>query len=457
MQPHSTSLGTESVGKLLLKLSTPAIIGMMVQTLYNIVDTIFIGQGVGPIGIAGLTIVFPIQMLIMALGMTIGVGGASIISRSLGAQNMERARLTLGNLFVLAISSSLVVAILGRILAVPLLRLFGATETILPYSLEYFNVILIGAVFLNFSIVGNSVIRAEGKAKIAMITMSVSAIINIILDPIFIFGFDMGIRGAAVATVISQMVMAGYLFYYFTSGKSIMTFTWRAIRLKADIVKETFAVGASSLARNSASSISAIIINNTLAMYGGDITIAVYGTMNRLFMFAFMPMFGIIQGMQPIVGYNYGARQYQRVIRAIKLANLTTTMVATVAFLCFMLIPGLLLRVFSSDAELIRVGTSAIRIMALAFPVIGVQVVGGSVYQSLGKALPALVLSMARQILFLIPLVVILPIFFGLTGVWLAFVFSDILAFAITYILLNREIGHLGQRIVELSEEMATP
>jgi putative MATE family efflux protein len=440
MDEPSNRLGTQKVGTLLFKLSTPAVIGMLVQALYNIVDTIFVGRSVGFMGIAGISIVFPIYLIMIAFCQIIGIGGASIISRSLGAGNKEKAVKTLGNIFTMVLIISIIITIFGSIYIVPILRLFGATETILPYSVEYLSIILIGTIFFTYAMACNNVVRAEGNAKIAMYTMLISAGLNIILDPILIFGFNMGVKGAAIATVFSQAVTALYLVYYFHWGKSTLRTKIKDFYLDYTIVKETFAVGISSFVRQVAGSVTVIIVNNILAVYGGDITIAVYGVINKLITFAYMIMFGVVQGMLPIVGYNYGARQLGRVKKAIQLALITTTILSTAIFLLLMIIPHALFGVFSQDQELIEIGVKAIRVIGIGIPLLGFQIVGSSIFQGIGKALPALILTMTRQLLILIPLVLILPMFFQLKGVWMSFPIADILSFIITFAIVMKQM-----------------
>ncbi|PKM83716.1 MAG: MATE family efflux transporter [Firmicutes bacterium HGW-Firmicutes-13] len=447
MNKHSEMLAKESIGRLLMKLSAPAMVGMLVQALYNIVDTIFVGRSIGYLGIAGLTIVFPIQILVMAFAQTVGIGGASIISRSLGAGKNDHADNTFGNIISLLMIISAVVMLLGGTFMIPILKIFGATENILPYSLEYLRVILFGIFFFIFAVAVNNVVRAEGNAKVAMVTMLISAGLNIILDPIFIFSFNMGIRGAALATVLSQASMAVYLVYYFLTGKSTLKFKTKYLKFNLNILRETLAIGASSFARQASGSFMAVIINITLAFYGGDIAIAVFGVINRLLMFALMPMFGIVQGLQPIVGFNYGAYRLDRVRRSIKLAILVTTGMSTIAFLVFMISPGFFVSLFSKEQELINTATEAIRIIVLAFPLVGFQLIGTGIYQAIGKALPALVLSLSRQVLFFIPLVLILPLFFKLQGVWLSFPLADLLSFAVTFILVKEEMKLLKEKV----------
>lgn len=435
-------LGEESISKVLFKLSVPATIGMIVQALYNLVDTIFVGRALGPEsvqGIAGITIAFPIQMIIMGVALTIGIGSASIISRSLGAKDYRRADITLGNAISAILVLSLLVTVLGTIYIVPLLKLFGATDTILPFAYDYTRIILYGTIVFAFSMTVNNIVRAEGNAKVAMLTMVISAGLNIILDPIFIFGLGMGIKGAAIATVISQAVSAIYLVHYFSSGMSSLNFHVGDLMPHPDVFMETISIGASSFARSASSSLMVIVINNVLAIYGGDIPIAVFGVVNRLFMFTFMPMIGIVQGLQPIVGFNYGAKNFERVVSSTSLAIKITTVISIAGFLLLFLFPSQMFSIFTTDQQLIDAGKSATRIMVLALPFVGFQIVGASIYQTLGKARPAFILSISRQVLFLIPLVLILPHFFQLNGVWIAFPISDGLSFLVTFIMLAKE------------------
>ncbi|MEL4306027.1 MATE family efflux transporter [Methanococcoides sp. LMO-2] len=442
MNARARMLGEESISKVLFKLSVPATIGMVVQALYNLVDTIFVGRALGPEsvqGIAGITIAFPIQMIIMGVALTIGIGSASIISRSLGAKDYRRADIALGNAISTILILSTLVTVLGSIYIVPLLKLFGATETILPFAYDYTRIILYGTLVFAFSMTVNNIVRAEGNAKVAMLTMVISAGLNIILDPIFIFGLGMGIKGAAIATVISQAVSAIYLTHYFSSGMSSLNFHAGDLVPHPDVFMETISIGASSFARSASGSLMIIVINNALAIYGGDIPIAVFGVVNRLFMFTFMPMIGIVQGLQPIVGFNYGAKNFDRVVSSTALAIKVTTVISIAGFMLLFLFPSQLFSIFTTDQQLIDAGRSATRIMVLAVPFVGFQIVGASIYQTLGKARPAFFLSISRQVLFLIPLVLILPQFFQLYGVWIAFPISDGLSFLVTFVMLAKE------------------
>lgn len=441
---RSEMLGKEKIVRLLVRLSTPAIIGMMVQALYNLVDAVFVGRGVGTLGIGGITVSFPIMMIIMAFAQTIGIGGASIISRRKGEGNEEGEAYTFGNMVLLSLMISFTILIIGLFLMVPILKLFGATETLLPSAMEYFSVIIFGTPLLSFTMSANNAARAEGNAKVAMGTMLVGAVLNIILDPVFIFGLGMGVKGAAVATVISQGASALFLFIYFRSGKSEIRVGTKYLRLRWPIVKEIFAVGASAFARAAAGSIMAALVNNTLARYGGDTAIAAFGIIFRIVHFVFMPIMGITQGLQPILGFNYGAKQYGRVKQSFNLAIISATVYGLVFFIIIISIPRTIFGAFSRDPELLSVGTTALRYMVLMLPLIGFQVVGSGLFQALGKAIEALVLSLSRQVLILIPMVIVLPLLFGITGVWLSFPFSDALSFIITLFLVIAQMRKLA-------------
>ncbi len=429
-------LADDNIGKLLFKLSAPATLGMFVMALYNVIDTIFIGHAVGSLGIAGISIVFPFQMFVMAIGQTLGIGGASLISRSLGAGNIEKAETTLGNVIFSVVIFGITLAIFGSFFIDNILILFGATETILPYAREYMQIILYGTILFTFLMTSNNIIRSEGKAKVAMGTMIIAAVLNIILDPVFIFGFKMGIRGAAIATVLSQFISVIYIIFYFRSGKSVLRFKLINLKLNFPILKEVFAIGTSSFARQSAQSLLIIVLNNSLGAYGGDVSIAVFGVVSKLIRFIIMPIFGIAQGLQPIAGFNYGAKKYQKAWKAIKLALISGVSISTLGFLLILAIPETLMMIFTKEKILIRQGVHSMKLFILAFPVVGFQIIGATVFQAFGKAIPALFLSLSRQILFFIPLILILPRFFHLDGIWYAFPVSDVLATMVTLFML---------------------
>lgn len=429
---YSEQLGTAPIRSLLIKMSAPAMVGLMVQSMYNLTDTIFVGHGVGSLGIAGIAISFPIQIMVMALAQLFGIGCASIVSRRLGSGDREEARHAVGNLFTLVIFFSTVVAIFGSLFLPTLLRIFGATEAILPYAAAYSRTILIGTPFFMFAMATNAVVRAEGNARVAMWTMIISGLLNIALDPLFIYGFRLGIGGAALATVLSQATTVIYLIYYFFGGRSTLRPRLRHFWLSRSIVWEAVTIGLGSGLRSAAASFTVIILNTSLAIHGGDIAIATFGVINRMIMFLFLPMFGIVQGMMPIVGFNYGADRPERARQVIMLASRVTTAMTAGTALLLLSIPALLLRVFTQDPDVISMGTPAIRIIILAFPTVGVQVVAAGMYQALGKALPALVLALLRQIILLTPLILLLPRFLGLSGIWVSFPIADGVAALIT-------------------------
>lgn len=433
-------LGEEKIGKLLFNLSLPATIGMLVQAMYNFVDTIYVGRGVGSLGIAGISISFPVQIFIMAFAQMFGIGGASIISRALGEKNHDKANRTTGNVVGATVFFSLFIATLGIVFLDPLLRALGASEAILPYAREYLSIILFGTVFFSFGMAMNNIIRAEGKAKIAMFTMLISAVINIVLDPIFIFALDLGIRGAAIATVISQAVTSIYVFAYFATGKSSLKVTFKSLLPEWKIIREMITIGLSAFSRQVASSLLAIIMNNSLILYGGDIAVSVYGVVNRLLMVFIMPMFGVNQGFAPILGYNYGAKKFKRARESIKLATLVTTLMAAFSTTFMLLFSRQFIGIFTNEELLIDLASKALRIVIIAMPLIGIQVIASGMFQALGKAGPALFLSLLRQIIVLVPLILILPPFMGLDGIWISFPLADAIAFAISLVFYIKEL-----------------
>ncbi len=428
MNKNTKLLAEEKISKLLLRLSLPAAIGMIVMAFYNFVDTIFVGRAVGAIAIGGLAVVFPIQMLTMAFAQAIGIGGSSIISRSLGAKDFEKAEVTFGNMLSLMFVLALAFTTVAYIFANEILVIFGAKGEIVKHAGEYFSIILWGIPLFCFAMMSNNIIRAEGNAKVAMLSMLLSAILNLILDPIFIFYFEWGIKGAAWSTVVAQLTTAIYIIYYFSSGKSVVKFKRENLKLKKSIVSEIFAIGASSFARQASLSIMSAILNHSLVIAGGEMAVAIFGAIHKVLAFVFMSMFGVIQGFMPIAGYNYGAGNFQRVRETISIAIKTTTIMATIGFLLLMLFARPILSVFSNELALIDGGEAALQIIVLAFPLLGFQLIAAGLFQALGKALPSFVLSILRQVLFLIPLVIIMPRFFGLNGIWFAFPIADVMS-----------------------------
>lgn len=442
MTDRNYNLENEKMTKLLMRLSLPATIAMIVNALYNITDTIFIGRGIGYLGIGGLTIAFPVQMAIMAIAQMIGIGAASIISRSLGAKDIERADHVAGNSFLSVGILGITICVVGLTFIDPLLRIFGATDILLPYAKEYLQVIFVGSIYFPFAVSTNNLIRAEGNAKAAMVSMLIGTILNIILDYIFIFPLDMGIRGAALATILSQLVSVIFILVYIYGGHSSLKVKPHHLKPDWKIIREIITIGFPSFARQASGSIIAIIFNNSLAFYGGELAISIYGIVNRVTMFLFMPLFGVVQGMQPIAGFNYGAKRFDRVKEVVKLSIIVTTIFAAVGTLFGELFPSFIIGMFDDDPELIRNGAFALRVMISMIPIIGIQIIGAALFQSLGKAIPSLLLTLSRQVLFLIPLVLILPRIFGLglLGIWIAVPIADVFATIITFFLLKKEM-----------------
>jgi len=439
-------LDDERVGLLLLKLSLPAFMGMFVMTLYNVVDTIFVGHYVGSLGIAGLSIVFPIQMLSVGIGQLTGMGGASLISRLIGAHNTPKAERVLGNAITSSIMMSLIMMIIG--LANPdfWLMHMGATESILPYAKDYMIIILIGMVFQTFAMTLNGLIRAEGNARIPMIGMIMGAVLNIILDAIFIIPLGMGIKGAALATVIAQLISAAYLMHYYFTGKNFLKIHLKDLIPDWHIFKEILAIGIAPFTMMLANSISAIFVNIMLAAYGGDSAISAFGILNRIVMFAILPGIIIGQGLQPILGFNYGAKRHDRALKVIKIAVIAATTCSIVIFLVLYFAPEPFIRIFTTDNELISLAHYAAKRVFLALFLVGFMMVGSLTFQSIGKAVQSFFTATSRSVFFLIPLVLILPRFLQLDGVWLAFPISDALTFVLTLILFIYQIIDLRRK-----------
>ena len=433
-------LDDDQIGRLLLRLSLPAFAGMFVMTLYNVVDTFFIGHYVGPLGIAGLSIVFPIQMLTMGIGQIAGMGGASLVSRLIGARNTPRAEHALGNAVTFTIIISAVLMVAGLSNPDLWLRLMGSSDTVLPYARDYMTIILTGVFFRTFAMSQNFLIRAEGNARVPMIGMIVGAGSNIVLDAVFIIPLGMGVKGAALATVVAQLFSSLYFLRYYLSGKNFLKVHLQNLIIKWDILKSILAIGVSSFARIAAQSLAVIFINRTLGSLGGDLAISSYGIIQRIMMFALMPNIVIGQGMQPILGFNYGAKRYDRVLRVIKISAIAATICSVVAFFFLHFAPELSIGVFTTDSELIGMAAHAARRVYFAAYLIGFVIVGSIVFQAIGKALQAFVTAVARPALFLLPLVFILPNYWQLDGVWLAFPITDALTSVLVLVLLIPQI-----------------
>ena len=448
-------LDDSRIGHLLLKLSLPAFFGMATMTLYNVVDTIFIGRYVGPLGIAGLAIVFPVQMLSMGIGQMTGMGGASLISRLIGTRNIPRAEHALGNALTTTVVLSVVVMLTGLANVDFWIRLIGSSETILPYARDYMTIILIGMFFMIIAMTFSFLIRAEGNARVAMIGMVVGAVLNIILDAIFIIPLHMGIKGAALATVIAQLISVVYFMSYYFSRKSFLKIHLKNLIIEWNILRSILVIGIASFARMVATTLSAAFVNRILVAYGGDLAISTFGIIIRIVMFAMMPGIVIGQGLQPILGFNYGAKRYGRALRAIKIAIAAATVSCVGVFLVLYFFPEPFIRIFTTDNELIALGSYAAKRMFLALYLIGFMMVGSIIFQSIGKAVQSFVTAISRSVMFLIPLILILPSFWQLDGVWLAFPITDALTFILTLALLIPQIRELKSADLLAGEKAA--
>jgi putative MATE family efflux protein len=441
---RSAQLGQASIPRLLLGFSVPAIVGMMAQASYNLIDRVFVGHALGSDGIAGTTVAFPFMLVVLAFGMMVGFGGTTLISIRLGEGKKTEAEQVLGNTAVLLIVASIFITAAGLFWLNPILAICGASDTVLPYARDYLRIIVLGAVFQTVAFGLNAAIRGEGNPKIAMLSMLISVLLNAILAPMFIFGFSWGMQGAALATVISQAVTAVWVVSYFLGGTSVLKFHIRNLRLGGDVCRQIITFGSPHFAMQLAASVLQSVLNHQLGVYGGDLAISVMGVLYAMFMMVAMPIFGVNQGAQPIIGYNYGAERFDRVKKTLELAILAATGIALVGFGVMMLFPAQVIRLFNDeDQALLTLGTHAIRISTIMLPIVGFQIVSASYFQAVGKPRTAMLLMLSRQMLLLIPAALILPLFFGLDGVWAALPTSDFGASLLTGICLLVELRRL--------------
>lgn len=455
---RTEELGRAPIGGLLLRFSLPAIVGMLVNAIYNVVDRLFIARGVGPLGLAGATVAFPLMLVLMAFGMLIGMGGSSLVSIRLGERRERDAERILGNATGLMILISLTITGLGLAFLEPILRLFGASDTILPYAKSYTSIILAGSVFQGMGFGLNNFIRGEGNPKIAMVTMLIGALLNIILDAVFIFAFGWGVAGAALATVISQAVSAVWVLAYYVSGKSHLKIRAANLVPRPEIFMPMLAIGAAPFAMQLASSAVNGLLNNQLQRYGGDTAVSAMGIIFSVITFIVMPLFGLNQGNQPIVGYNYGAKNFERVRKTMLLAIGAASATVFSGFLVAQLAAPALARAFAGGStELVALASRALRIYTLGLPLIGFQIVAAGYFQASGKPREAMFLSLSRQVILLIPLFIILPLRFGLDGVWMAPPVSDLLSALLTGVFFLRELRSLSKKnTAALAEAAAT-
>ena len=429
-------LGTEKIGKLLMKYAGPAIIAMTASSLYNMIDSIFIGHGVGPLAIAGLAVTFPLMNLSAAFGTLVGVGASTILSVLLGQKNYDVANKVLGNVVTLNIIIGLVFMSVALTFLDPILYFFGASEKTIVYAREYMQVILLGNVITHLYLGLNNQLRASGNPRMAMNLTIMTVILNVIFAPLFIFVFEMGIRGAALATVIAQFVALVVILRYFSNQSRLLHFQKRNLRLDRRIAKDSLSIGLAPFLMNSAACLVTLFINQQLKSYSGDLAIGAYGIVNRISFLFIMINMGLNQGMQPIAGYNYGARKYSRVKEVYKKTVKYATLVAMAGFVVSIAFPHAAVSVFTSDAELIELAAKGLVLINLMLPLVGFQMVTSNLFQCLGMINKSIILSMSRQLLFLLPLLYVMPMFLDAKGIWLSFPISDFLASMVTFIML---------------------
>ena len=433
-----TELGTEKIGKLLKQYALPAIIAQTASSLYNMVDSIFIGQGVGPLAISGLAVTFPLMNLSTAFGTLVGAGAATMLSVLLGQKNYKAANKVLGNVVSLNIIIGLIFMAVALIFIDPILYFFGASENTLPYAKEYMKIILYGNIITHLYFGLNAAMRSSGSPKKAMGLTIFTVIFNTILDPIFIFVFDMGIAGAAWATVLAQTIAMLVVLHHFSDKSRPFHFEKGIVSLDMRVAKDSLAIGMGPFLMNSAACLVTLFINQRLREYSGDLGIGAYGITNRFgFMFIMICM-GLNQGMQPIAGYNYGARQYSRVKEVFWKTARLAVLVTTICFVIGVFFPQLAVGIFTRDTELSSLSSRALRITMLVFPIVGFQMISTNFFQSLGMVKKSVILSLSRQILFLLPLLYALPKWYGADGVWASFPISDVLATLLSIYMLGR-------------------
>ena len=447
-------LGEAPIGKLLIKYSIPAIIGMIVNALYNVVDRIFIGNipGVGSIAMAGLGVTMPIVTILLAFGMLVGVGTSANISIKLGQGKRDEAEKIIGNALTLGLIIGLVLMAIGIIFGDSLLSLFGASEAALPFAKAYINIILFGAVFNITAFALSSSIRADGNPQKSAIIMVVGCLANVVLDALFIFGFGWGIEGAAVATIISQAITAVWVILYYTKGSSNLKLKKENMKLDFKLVKMIFAIGSAPFAMQLAASLVQVISNNTLKIYGGDLAIGAMATISAIAMMFLMPIFGINQGSQPIIGYNYGAKKYDRAKKTYLISTAVSIIILLIGFLVIEIFPRTIIGLFNKDEELMKIAVVGLRTYLGMMPIAAISITGSNYFQSIGSVKKAMILSLLRQIILLIPLLIILPKSLQLIGVWLAQPVADLLAVSITAVFIVIEFKKYKTLQIEKSK-----
>lgn len=443
------------VGRLMLKYFIPAFVGVFVNALYNIVDRIFIGQGVSAEALSGVSVIFPIMMIMMGFGMLIGIGTGVYVSINMGRKQMDRAEETLGTGFLLMLLSSVLIMIITYALKTPILRSFGSTEETFQYANDYLNIVLAGVVFMLVGFSMNNVIRSEGNARIAMISMLLSSVTNLILDPIFIFWLDMGVKGAAYATIISMFVLMVWVLYHFTkSHRSVIKLKLKYIRINWEIILEIVAIGMAPFSMQVAGSFVQGLLNKKLIMFGGDLAAGAMGIINSVQTLIVMAIVALNMASQPIIGFNYGAKSVDRIRQTLRITLIWATVISVVAFVFVEAFPKAIIIVFNNDSEtLFQIAQRGLRIVLLALPVVGFQVVASNFFQAIGKAGLSMFATLFRQVIVLLPLLLFLPTFWDIDGIWFSFPISDVIAAMAVVFLLYREWKRLPLITQSTNEE----
>lgn len=450
---ETLALGTKPVGQLLRQYALPAIVAMVASSLYNIIDRAFIGQVVGPMAISGLAITFPFMNLSGAFGAAVGVGASTAISVKLGQKDYQTAEQLLGNTVTLNLLIGFVFSVVCLVFLDPILYFFGASKETIPYARSFMQIILLGNMVTHMYFGMNAVLRAASKPRQAMNATIFTVLMNILLDSIFILWWGWGIRGAAVATVLSQSMALMYQLKLFMNKQQLLHFKRGIYRLRKDLVNNIISVGISPFLMNLCACLIVIFMNNQLVRYGGDLSVGSYGIANAISTIFLMFVIGVNQGMQPIAGYNYGSQQLDRLIKVLRLAILIATIIMTTGWMIAMFLPYYCARLFTTDPTLIEISIKAIRLDMLFFPFVGSQMVITNFFQCIRKVKVSIFLSLSRQLLFLLPMLYILPQFFGLDGVWYALPASDITASIVANIIMFKYMGRLKKQIKTINNE----
>ncbi|WP_319480156.1 MATE family efflux transporter [uncultured Draconibacterium sp.] len=438
----------------MLKYFIPAFIGVFVNALYNIVDRIFIGQGVGAEALSGISVIFPVMLIMMGFGMLIGIGTSVYVSINLGKKNMERAEQTLGTSFLLMILASVLIMVVTYSLKVPILRSFGSTDATFQYANDYLDIVLGGVAFMVIGFSLNNVIRSEGNARVAMVSMLISSVTNIILDPIFIFGLDMGVKGAAYATVISMFVLMLWVLYHFIKSKrAVVRLRMQHLKINWGITLEILAIGMAPFSMQIAGSFVQGLLNKKLIDFGGDLAVGAMGIINSVLTLVIMAIVALNMASQPIIGFNYGAKSVQRIKDTLKITLIAATLIAIVSYALIEAFPGYIIRIFNNDSEVLyNIATRGLRLVILALPLVGFQVVASNFFQAVGKAGLSIFATVFRQVIMLIPLIYILPGFFDIDGIWISYPVADTMSAIVVGFILYREWKRLPL-IIEDSDE----